>query len=89
MGFILLVTGVILALFGHVQIGTVTGAGGVLVEGAAGLIFNQANKAKSDAQSNLTSIALATSTGARREPSDGVDLLGTHRGRCIARFDKR
>jgi hypothetical protein len=66
-GFILLLVGVGLGLGGLVEIGTVTGAGGILVEGAAGLIFNQANKAKSDAQTNLAAIALAQERDENRQ----------------------
>ncbi|MGH2549967.1 MAG: TRADD-N-associated membrane domain-containing protein [Thermomicrobiales bacterium] len=66
-GFILLMVGVGLGVGGLVEIGAVTGAGGVLVEGAAGLIFNQANKAKADAQANLAAIALAQERDENRQ----------------------
>ncbi|WP_425436315.1 TRADD-N-associated membrane domain-containing protein [Mycobacterium terramassiliense] len=58
-GFALLMAGVALALADSVQVGTVTSLGGLLTDGAAALIFNQANRAKSDAQSNLKTIAHA------------------------------
>ncbi|OBY30894.1 hypothetical protein ACT18_14945 [Mycolicibacter kumamotonensis] len=67
LGFILIVTGVGLAFGGLAQVGTVTGVAGLLTDGAAGLIFNQANKAKSDAQSNLAAIALAQERDENRQ----------------------
>ena len=58
-GFALLATGVGIAISDRLQVGTVTALGGVLAEAAAALVFNQANRAKSDAQANLAAIALA------------------------------
>jgi hypothetical protein len=40
-------------------VGAVTALGGVLAEAAAAMVFNQANRAKSDAQANLAAIARA------------------------------
>jgi hypothetical protein len=58
-GFILIVTGVGLAMAKILEVATLTGLGGLLAEGAAALIFNQSNRAKSDAQANLAAIAQA------------------------------
>ena len=58
-GFALLATGVGIAMADRLEVGTVTALGGVLAEAAAALVFNQANRAKSDAQANLAAIALA------------------------------
>lgn len=58
-GFALLATGVAIAMADRLEVGTVTALGGVLAEAAAALVFNQANRAKSDAQANLAAIALA------------------------------
>jgi hypothetical protein len=58
-GFALLATGVGIAMADRLDVGTVTALGGVLAEAAAALVFNQANRAKSDAQANLAAIALA------------------------------
>jgi hypothetical protein len=58
-GFALLATGVGIAMADRIEVGTVTALGGVLAEAAAALVFNQANRAKSDAQANLAAIALA------------------------------
>ena len=58
-GFALLAAGVGIAMADRLEVGTVTAMGGVLAEAAAALVFNQANRAKSDAQANLAAIALA------------------------------
>ena len=58
-GFTLLTVGVGIAMADRLEVGTVTALGGVLAEAAAALVFNQANRAKSDAQANLAAIALA------------------------------
>jgi hypothetical protein len=58
-GFALLAVGVGLAIADRLEVGTVTAIGGVLAEAAAALVFNQANRAKSDAQANLAAIAAA------------------------------
>ena len=58
-GFALLAVGVGLAIADRLEVGTVTAIGGVLAEAAAALVFNQANRAKSDAQANLAAIAVA------------------------------
>ena len=58
-GFALLAVGVGIAMADRLEVGTVTAFGGVLAEAAAALVFNQANRAKSDAQANLAAIALA------------------------------
>src|SRR6478609_9675489 len=47
------------AMADRLEVGTVTAIGGVLAEAAAALVFNQANRAKSDAQANLAAIARA------------------------------
>jgi TRADD-N domain-containing protein len=58
-GFALLAVGVGIAMADRLEVGTVTAIGGVLAEAAAALVFNQANRAKSDAQANLAAIARA------------------------------
>ncbi len=58
-GFALLAVGVGFAMAHLLEVGAVTALGGVLAEAAAALVFNQANRAKSDAQANLAAIALA------------------------------
>jgi hypothetical protein len=58
-GFALVCAGVGLALVERVPVGTVTIIGGVLTDVAATLVFAQANRAKSDAQANLSAIAMA------------------------------
>jgi hypothetical protein len=66
-----LLTGVALGLGGVVSVGVVTGLGGALTEGAAALVFQQANRAKSDAQANLAAIAEA----AERDDSRQMALI--------------
>ncbi len=58
-GFALLSAGIGLALVGSIPVGTVSIIGGVLADVAATLVFRQANRAKSDAQANLSDIARA------------------------------
>jgi hypothetical protein len=58
-GFTLLAAGVGIAMAELLGVGAVTALGGVLAEAAAAMVFNQANRAKSDAQANLAAIARA------------------------------
>jgi hypothetical protein len=58
-GFALLLAGVGLAFADLVQVGTVAALGGLLADAAAAMVFSQANRAKADAQTNLSSIAHA------------------------------
>jgi hypothetical protein len=60
LGFGLLVAGVGLAFDAKVPVATVTGAGGILTGAAAALLFKQADRAKTDAQANLSTISDAT-----------------------------
>jgi hypothetical protein len=59
-GFALLAAGVALALAGMTSAGTVTGLGGVIANAAGAMVFNQANRAKQDAQANLVAVARST-----------------------------
>jgi TRADD-N domain-containing protein len=59
-GFALLAAGVALALTGMASAGTVTALGGVVANAAGAMVFNQANRAKQDAQANLVAVARST-----------------------------
>jgi hypothetical protein len=67
LGFVALLVGLAVGLAGHVAVGTVTGLGGLLIDGAAALIFKQANRAKSDAQTNLSAITQAAERDENRQ----------------------
>jgi hypothetical protein len=59
-GFVLLAAGVGVAFAGMTSAGTVTALGGVVANAAGAMVFNQANRAKQDAQANLVAIARST-----------------------------
>ncbi|WP_157746209.1 TRADD-N-associated membrane domain-containing protein [Mycobacterium marseillense] len=67
LGFVLIITGTALALGKAVEIGTATGVAGLLGEAASALVFTQSNRAKSDAQNNLTAIAHAAERDENRQ----------------------
>lgn len=67
LGFILMVTGAALAMAKLVEVAVLTGIGALLAEAAAALIFTQSNRAKSDAQANLTAIGQAAERDENRQ----------------------
>jgi hypothetical protein len=66
-GFVALLVGLAVGLAGHAALGTVTGLGGLLINGTAALVLSQANRAKSDAQANLSAITQAAERDENRQ----------------------